>query len=440
MKMINRPHGLPARRWLLISIALLVASAGATQTCVAENWPCFRGPTGQGISTEKNLALTWSLSENVAWKAEIGGTGWSSPIVWDDRVFLTATTADERDGRVLCIDRDSGKILWDKTVIHGLPKNKQPNNTHATPTPITDGKRIYTIFNGVKLAALDFQGNVLWTHEDPAFASFHGLGASPILYRDLLIMPCDGNDPKNLVQYGYKQAWPGAFVAAFDIATGEEKWRAKRGLSRQGHVTPKVIEVDGRPMLVSAGGDVVQGFDLEKGDLIWTVKSKGEGVVPSIVYGNGLVYTASGFDDLTIRAIRPGGHGDVTDTNIAWESPKNAPKMSSFLYDAGLLFYVKETGMAACLNASDGKVVWEKRLGGAFSASPVLADGRLYCLAENGTTVVFAAAREYKELARNTLERVCKASPAFSSGRIFIRTSKNLYCIADKAKKPEASR
>jgi outer membrane protein assembly factor BamB len=441
MKIVNRPQRLPARLWFVLSIVfVLPAMPCATERCDAENWPCFRGPSGQGVSTEKNLPLRWSLTENVAWKAEVGGTGWSSPIVWENRVFLTATTEDGKDGRVLCFDRDTGKVLWDETVVRGLPKNKQPNNSHATPTPIADGKRVYAVFNGLKVAALDFDGHVLWTYEEPVFGSFHGLGASPILYRDLLIMPCDGNDPANMVQRGYKEAWPGAFITALDIATGHEKWRAKRGLSRQGHVTPKVIDVDGRPLLVSAGGDVVQGFDLEKGDLIWTVKSKGEGVVPSIVHGNGLVYTASGFDDPTIRAIRPAGRGDVTATNIVWESKKNVPMMPSFLYDAGLLLCVKETGVATCLDAGDGKVVWEHKLGGAYSASPVLAEGHIYCLAENGTTVVFAAAREYKELARNTLERVCRASPAFSSGRIFIRTADKLYCIADKATTAEKNR
>ncbi len=411
-----------------VGLAVLIVH-GIAPACFAENWPCFRGPTGQGVSTEKRLPLTWGLKENLVWQADIGGAGWSSPIVWEGRVFLTATTADESTGRVLCIDRDSGKILWDKKVADHLPTKKRPKNSNASPTPVTDGRRVYAVFNGFKFAALDFDGNVLWTHDDHAFSSVHGLGASPILYKNLLIMPCDGNDPANSNR-GWKQPWDGAFIEAFDVKSGEEKWRAKRGLSRHAHVTPMVIDVAGRPMLVSAAGDVVQGFDLDKGDLLWTVKSQGEGVVPSIVYGNGLVYTASGYEAPTIRAVRPDGHGDVTATHVAWESTKNVPMMSSFLYVDGLLFSVKETGIATCLEAGSGKTIWEHRLGGFYSASPVLIEGRIYCLAEDGTTVVFAPGREYKELARNKLEGPCQASPAVSAGRILIRSKEKLYCIA----------
>ena len=195
-----------------------------------------------------------------------------------------------------------------------------------------------------------------------------------------------------------------------------------------------VIDVAGRPMLVSAAGNVVQGFDLDKGELLWTVKSQGEGVVPSIVYGNGLVYTCSGYEVPTIRAIRPDGHGDVTATHIAWQLTKNVPMMSSFLYTDGLLYSVKESGAVTCFEAASGKVVWEHRLGGAYSASPVLAGGRIYCLAEDGATVVFAPGREYKELAKNTLEGTCQASFAISAGKIFIRAGGKLYCVTDQSR------
>jgi outer membrane protein assembly factor BamB len=251
----------------------------------------------------------------------------------------------------------------------------------------------------------------------------------------MLIMPFDGNDEKE-PQRGFKMAWDGGFVAAFDKQTGKDRWRTGRGLSRQGHVTPMVIDVAGKPLLISAGGDVVQAFNADTGDLIWTVKSQGEGVVPSIVYGKGLVFTASGFEAPTMRTIKPDGKGDVTATHIAWESRDTVSMMPSFLYADGLLFCVKETGIAVCLDAADGKVLWQERLGGTFSASPVLAEGRIYCLAEDGATVVFAAAREYKELARNPLEGLCQASPAFSGGRIFIRAQGKLFCVDRKTPMP----
>ena len=242
-------------------------------------------------------------------------------------------------------------------------------------------------------------------------------------------MPLDGNGPADVNNIGYLTAWEGALIVALDKRTGQEKWRAKRGLSRQAHVTPIVMEVHGRPQLVSGAGDVVQGFDLDTGQRIWTARSLGEGVVPSIVIGQGLIFTSSGYGAPTIRAIRPDGHDDVTATHIAWESRDNVPLMPSFAYADGLLFCLKESGVATCLDAPTGKILWQQRLGGKYEASPVLAEGRLYCLAKDGSTTVIAADREFKHLARNTLEGPCEASPAISNGRIFIRSQSALFCI-----------
>jgi outer membrane protein assembly factor BamB len=246
-------------------------------------------------------------------------------------------------------------------------------------------------------------------------------------------MPLDGNGPADPVNIGFRTAWDGAFVVALDSHTGQEKWRAKRGLSRQAHVTPMVIEVKGRPQLVSGAGDVLQGFDPDSGQRLWTVRNPGEGVVPSIVYGQGLAFTSSGYGAPTLRAIRPDGDDDVTATHIAWESRANVPLMPSFVYADGLLFCVKESGVVTCLDAKTGQVVWKERLGGTYGASPVLAEGRLYCVAEDGTTTVIAASREFKQLAKNPLEGLCKASPAISGGRIFIRSQSSLFCVREGA-------
>jgi outer membrane protein assembly factor BamB len=188
--------------------------------------------------------------------------------------------------------------------------------------------------------------------------------------------PCHGNGPTDIDNIGFRTAWDGAFIAALDKDTGQEKWRGKRGLSRQAHVTPLVIEVNGQPQLVSGAGDVVQGFDPDSGERLWTIRSPGEGVVPSIVFGQGLVFTSSGYGSPAIRAIRPDGHGDVTATHIAWESRGNVPLVPSFLYADGLLFCVKESGVAACLDAGTGQTVWQERLGGTYGASPVWSEGR----------------------------------------------------------------
>jgi outer membrane protein assembly factor BamB len=397
--------------------------------CAGENWPGFRGPGGQGISQERILPLVWSPSENLAWQAKVPGTGWSSPIVWGDRVFVTSASVDGTSCRLLCFNAAEGKLLWDPEVVHQAPPRKLAENSHATPTPATDGNLIYAAFNGGHLLAVDFEGRRVWDWRDDRFISKHGLSASPVLYRDLVIMALDGNGPADVNNIGYLTAWDGAFIVALDQRTGREKWRAKRGLSRQAHVTPIVVEVDGAPQLISGAGDVVQGFNPNSGERLWSVRSSGEGVVPSIVYGQGLVFTSSGYGTPTLRAIRPGGHDDATATRIAWESRANVPLMPSFIHADGLLFCVKESGIASCLDAGTGQVIWQERLGGAFGASPVLAEGRLYCLAEDGTTTVIEAGQTFKKLAANSIEEPCKASPAISNGRVFIRSQTSLFCI-----------
>jgi outer membrane protein assembly factor BamB len=417
----------------LFRLWALIAVCTALSPCFAENWPGFRGPTGQGISQEKNLPLTWNLHENLAWRTAIPGTGWSSPIVWEDRVFLTSTTSEGTSCHLLCLDAANGRIAWDKELFHQAQSRKLAENSHATPTPVTDGKLVYAAFNGGRLVAVDFQGHIAWQWRDEQFVSKHGLAASPILFRDKLIMPFDGNGPADINNIGYLSAWDGAFIVALDKRTGQEKWRAKRGLSRQAHVTPMVIEVNGRPQLISGAGDVVQGFDPNSGERLWTIRSLGEGVVPSIVCGDGLVFTSSGYGSPTIRAVRPDGHGEATATHIAWESQANVPLIASFLYADGLLFCIKESGTIACLDAKTGQTVWREHLGGRYNASPVLAEGRLYCLCEDGSTTVLAAARQFKRLAKNPLEGPCNASPAISGGRIFIRSQKLLFCIGRAA-------
>ena len=399
--------------------------------CAGENWPGFRGAGGQGISQEKNLPVTWSLDKNLAWRAKVPGTGWSSPIVWEDRVMVTSASPDGTSCRVVCFDAVQGRLLWDTEVFRQSAPRKLAENSHATPTPVTDGKLIYAVFNGGQMVAIDFTGKVAWTWRDNQFVSKHGLAASPVLYRDLLMMPFDGNGPSDVNNIGYLTAWDGAFIAALDKRTGQEKWRAKRGLSRQAHVTPMVTEVNGRPQLVSGAGDVVQGFNPDSGERLWSVRSPGEGVVPSVVCGQGLVFTSSGYGAPTLRAIRLDGHGEATAPHVAWESRANVPLMPSFMYADGLLFCVKESGVATCLDAGTGRVIWQERLGGAFGASPVLAEGRLYCLAEDGSTTVIVADRTFKKLARNPLEGPCNASPAISNGRIFIRSQTSLLCIRD---------
>lgn len=432
------------RRWYILRpmrltlLVLFLLPICLVSVATAENWPGFRGPTGQGISTEKNLPLAWNNSNNIAWKTRIPGTGWSSPVVWGEHVVVTTATDEGTACHVLCLDRDSGKILWDVEVFKQTPSRKETRNSYATPTPVTDGRRVYAFFGEGGAAALDFDGKVAWTYTKDSYYSQHGLGASPILYKDLLLMPWDpsirgGDEPR----IGWQIPWDKSYVLALDKNTGQVRYKAMRGMSRLGHMTPHIVEVDGRPQLISSAGDIIEGFDPDTGRRIWWVYAGGEGVVPSPVIGGGMVFSSSGFPTpvgrqeihAAIRAFRLGGEGDVTKKNFVWEQRKGVPMIPSLLLVDHLLYAIKEDGALQCLQAADGKVVYREHLDGTYSASPLYAAGRIYLLNDNGDTTVIQAGPQFKQLASNPIGEPCQASMAASDGRLFIRTEKHLFCI-----------
>lgn len=420
---------------LLLAFALAFALAAR-----AENWPRFRGPTGQGVSSEKNLPLEWSPEKGICWKTPITGEGWSSPIVWGDRVFVTTVTEAGTQGRVLALDRASGRVLWDQQVFELVPLRKESKNSYATPTPVTDGRHVFAVFGDGSMAALDFAGGVVWTNREVQFYSRHGLGASPTLHEGLLIMPFDGSNRmpqagqwpqvSDEERLGWQIPWDKAFVAALDAATGRRVWTGRRGRSRIAHVTPNVLVEDGRALVISPAGDAIQAFDAKTGELVWTVYSQGEGVTPGFVLADGIIITASGFEKTTLRAVKSGGKGDVTATHIAWEQRKGTPNQPSLLFVKPHLYTVTDGGVVHCFDAATGEVIYAERIGGNHSASPVYADGRIYFLSETGESAVIAAGPEFKILARNSLggER-CQASIAVSQGCLFIRSDKHLFCI-----------
>ena len=421
-------------------IAAVVSLAFALQ---AENWPQFRGPTGQGVSSEKHLPLHWSAESNVVWKTAIEGQAWSSPIVWGDRVFVSTAKQNGTKCHLICVDRKSGKISWDKEVLDQVPLRKESKNSYATPTPATDGKRVFAVFGDGSVVALNFDGEVLWTNREVKFYSRHGLGASPIVYEDVLIMPYDGSNrigepgqyPNNTPEerLGWQIPWDKSFVAALDVTTGKRVWTGKRGMSRIAHATPVVMKDKGRTEIISIAGDAIQGFDPKSGELIWTAFAQGEGLVPSPVIGDGLIFAASGFEKTTLRAVRTGGKGDVTATHIAWEQRKGVPTQPSLIYFKGHVYAIADGGVASCFKAQTGSQVWQERIGGNHSASPVLADGRIYFLSEAGETTVINASPDFHVIAKSSISEKCQASMAVSQGNIFIRSEKNLYCIGPKS-------
>jgi outer membrane protein assembly factor BamB len=424
---------------LLMTRLLRLLSAAFVCSAGAENWPRFRGPTGQGLSSERDLPIQWSAEQNVKWKTAIHGEGWSSPIIWGDRVYVTTVTDANTRARVISLDRATGEVLWDTVVVEIIPLRKERKNSYGSPTPVTDGQRVYAVFGDGTIAAVERDGRVAWTNQEVRYYSRHGLGASPILHEGVLIMPFDGSNriqtpgdwPKNSDEerLGWQIPWDKAEIVALDVQTGRRAWTGRRGRSRIAHVTPNILVEHGRAQLISCAGDAIQGFDPRTGELQWTVYSRGEGVTPSFAMGDGLIFTSSGFEATTLRAVRTGGKGDVTSTHIAWEQRKGVPTQPSLLYVSPYLHSVTDGGIAHCFAGNTGEMVYSERVGGNHCASPVYADGKIYFLSETGETTVIAAGPEFKILARNPVNETCQASLGISQGNIFLRTASHLYCI-----------
>ncbi|HAB16730.1 MAG TPA: PQQ-binding-like beta-propeller repeat protein [Verrucomicrobiota bacterium] len=413
---------------------LFAACALASTSVAAENWPQFRGPDGQGHSTETAVPLRWSATENVAWKTELPGESWSSPIIWSDRVFVTTATDNGESCHVLALDLQDGRILWDKEVFKQVPRRKEGRNTYATPTPATDGELVYACFGDGSFAALNFAGGVVWTNREYKFYGQHGLGTSPILHAGLLIMARDGSSEGADKSLGWQKPWDQSYVLALDARTGRERWKAKRGQSRISHGAPAIWTApDGRTQVVSEAGDVVQGFDVQTGERLWTSEVMGEGKVPSTVVGDALVFTAGGWGGKeSIQAFRLGERGELNESNLVWVQKKGMPKVPSLLFLRPHLFAITDGGIASCLRADTGEMVWQERVGGNFSASPVSAAGRVYFLGDNGETTIIEAGPEFKVVAKNALGEKAQASPAVSQGRVFIRTERHLFCLGAK--------
>lgn len=408
-----------AMRYTLLIAFLLLANH-----IYGENWPQFRGPNAQGCSAEKDVPLRWTATENIAWKTAVPGEGWSSPVVWGETVVLTMAADSGKSCHVMALRADTGQLLWDTQAFVQEMRRKEGRNTYATPTPATDGQRVYACFNDGSFCALDFKGQVVWTNRAYGFYSQHGLGTSPVLVNDLLVMARDGSSDGEDKSLGWQKPWDRGYIVALDTRTGQERWKATRGLSRISHGAPALWKTaDGRQQLVSEAGDVVQGFDPQTGKRLWSYEVIGEGKVPSVVVGNGLIFTAGGWGGReSIKAFAPG-------EGLKWERKGVMPKVPSMLVHEGLLYAVTDAGMASCLDATTGEIVWTQRLGRAYSASPVYAAGRVYFVGDNGETTVVAAGREFKLLATNPIGERVQASPAISGGRILIRTERNLFAI-----------
>jgi outer membrane protein assembly factor BamB len=427
------------RALLVLGFVLSLAdlSRGATTRPAADSWPQFRGPTGQGISHATDVPVEWNARKNVAWSVPIPGRGWSSPVVAGGRVYLTTSVARPRGPVSLfavCIDARTGKPVWDTEVFEPstmLASQMHGKNSLASPTPIVAGDRVYVHFGHMGTAALDLNGKIVWAQTGLKYEPVHGAGGSPALVGDVLVVDCDGaHDP---------------FIAGLDVKTGRIKWRTPRNADARktfSFCTPLPIEVDGQTQVISPASGMVGSYDPADGHELWRVRvQEGYSVVPRPVFADGLLFISSGFDTPTIYAIRPGGaKGDATQSHIAWSRNKGGPLTPSMLAAGDELYTISDAGIASCLDAKTGKPYWTHRLNGTFSASPVLAEGRIYFQTEGGVGIVIKAAKTFEPLAENDLGERSLASPAIVDGAIFIRTEHRLWRIAGQGTKEKSVR
>lgn len=390
-------------------------------------WSQFRGPNGQGHSQSGRLPDVWSESQNVAWKVSINGLGHSSPVLLGEQVWLTTALNEGRSLRAVSVNAQNGKIVFDSEVFTPANPTKIDNrNSHATPTPVVEPGRVYVHFGSMGTACLStFTGEVLWRNEELTVDYLSGPANSPILASGLLIVHFDGADQQ--------------FVAAFDSQTGRIAWKTNRSapyqddpILKRAFATPVLMTVDGKHQLISLGADQMQAYNPATGTEIWQVRYSGTSNIPMPLVGNNMLYVSTGFRKPELWAIRADGHGDVTDSHVVWRYTRQVPAVVSPLLIGKRIYMVTELGIAVCLNAATGQVVWQERISGNFSASMVYGDGRIYMCSEEGVVTIIEPADEYRLLAVNKLDGQIKATPALAEGSIFLRTTSHLYHISEQ--------
>ncbi len=417
------------------------------------NWPQWRGPASMGISTETGLPTEWSAAKNVKWKTPITGRGLSSPIVWGKRIFLTtsiegavvpgAKAPKHMDGdqefkhpdsvgadrsqtlKVLCIDRDTGKVLWERTAYEGtVYDDRHRKNTYASATAATDGKMVYAFFGSEGLYAYDFDGRLSWKAM-PGKISLVGMGpgTSPTLYENLVIVQCD------------EEAGTNSFIAAYDKKSGKEVWRTPRRVQAS-WTTPIIVRTAKRSELITSGNEAIISYDPGTGKELWRAKGVESNAIATPVATNDIVYVAAGFPAKIAVALRLGASGEVKDSDVLWKYTKGTAYVPSPILYGDYLYLMTDRGIITCLDAKTGAVVYEGGrlpIPATFTASPVAFDNKLLLTSEDGDTFVIKAGPKHEVLGTNSLDEPVYASPAIADGKIFIRGERNLYCISRSA-------
>jgi outer membrane protein assembly factor BamB len=426
--------------WLLLGLLSLTA----WNSSWAEDWPSWRGPRGDGSSLEQELPVEWNAAtgKNILWKAKLPGKGHSSPIIWQNRVFLTTCMEVEQKRLLICLDAGSGEQLWQCQVLQSPLESVHKLNSHASGTPATDGNLVYVPFlqvdgktmvaapnvgnnhreitpGKIVLSAIDFHGELRWQVDVGDFVSAHGFCSCPVLYGNLVILNGD-HDGKS-------------YLAAYNKITGQEVWRTQRAHGIRSYVTPIIRKINARDQLMLAGSSHVAGFDVSNGNLLWNVEGPTEQFVASMVYDGERVMLAAGFPTHHLMAIRPNGLGNVTDSHVAWHVDKHVKcYVPSPVLVGHQLFVADDRGTASCFDSTSGERIWQGRLSEAFNASLVATDRYVYFLDRDGVTTIVEPGTELKVIATNPLQEPCSASPAISNGRMFIRGDTHLFCIGSK--------
>jgi hypothetical protein len=442
-------------RCVLIVATLFLWQAATTP---AQNWPSFRGPGASGIADGLDVPTNWNAEtgENVVWKTPISGLGHSSPVVWGDRIFLTSAVSDDPDSffspnpdgridrrsdtsrhswRVFGIDKNTGKILWDQEAYRGTPKiQRHRKNSYASPTPATDGEHVVAWFGSEGLYCYDVDGRLLWKQDlgvIDAGASYDdtydwSVSSSPIIYKNLVIVLADGQGD--------------SFIVAYGVKSGERVWHTPRDVISS-YSTPTIFEGTSRVELVVNGPEKIHGYDPLTGRELWELKGSSKNTTPTPIVAHDLIFVASGYRVKPIFAIRPGAEGDITlegdaqsNEYVAWSSKRDGPYLPTPIAYGDYLYILQNNGVLVSYQAKTGEFVFRERVGsgGAFSASPIAADQKLYITSEDGDIYVVRAGPEYELLETNPMGEVCMATPAVSKGRMFIRTQHHLYAVGEK--------
>jgi outer membrane protein assembly factor BamB len=409
-------------------IALLI-SLLSVSTLIAEEWPAWRGPRGDGTSHEKGIPRKWARTQNVTWKVEIPGRGYSSPIVHGERIFLTTCIEDKGERVLLCLDRTNGKELWRRTILVARLEQKHGLNSFASATPATDGERVYVSFLAypdMQVACYDIDGKKLWQRSPGKLLSKHGFCTSPVLHNNLIILNGDQDAT--------------AYIVALDTKTGVEKWRADRPNKTRSYCTPIIIpdpKRKGLSQLVLSGSKCVTGYDADTGKLLWINDGPTEQYVASLVLHQGILFLTTGFPEYHLMGIRPDGSGNITGSeHIAWHIPhrengaRGASYVPSPLAHEGYFFVVSDEGYLGCIEAKTGKRLWMKKLGRRHSASPVLIEGHMIIPDDDGKVWVVKASPKFEVVQRNDMGEAIFASPAVAHGQMLLRTVRQLYSIA----------